>query len=93
MQSVIVYRNPLEAMIWESMMNGGALVFIIVMGIALLGVATYAGIERLHHNAYRKWRYSQRPYGFVATLYIHNGKISIAVSVLAALALHLWYLH
>lgn len=80
MQSIIVYRNPLEAAIWESMMGGGALIFILVMGIALVGVCTYAAIER----AFNRNRLS--------LVYQYNGAISIAVSVLLALALHFWYM-
>lgn len=36
MQSVIVYRNPLEAMMWDSLMNGGFFFYFLI--IAFLAV-------------------------------------------------------
>lgn len=39
---VIVYRNPLEAMFWNSMMNGsGVLVFLTVIGLGVSFVLLY----------------------------------------------------
>lgn len=93
MQSVIVYRNPLEAAIWESLMNGGFIIVAAFIVAALIGVAVYAQIERLHHRAYRSWQWSSKKYGAIATLYLHNGKISIAAGLLALFAMHLWNMY
>lgn len=35
MQSVIIYRNPLEAAFWESMMNSEASIFFFVIGVGI----------------------------------------------------------
>ena len=93
MQSVIVYRNPLEAAIWESLMGGGGVVFFAVLLIGLVGVLTYVGIEKMHARAYRRWRATGRPYRCIATLYLHVGKISIGVSLLTAAVMHYWYVY
>lgn len=93
MQSIIVYRNPLEAAFWDSMMNGGFVVVLAVMAAALVSVGVYVQIEKLHQHAYVKWRYTGRSYKAIATLYLHVGKISIACSLLFLYTLHLWNIH
>lgn len=93
MQTVIVYRNPLEAAIWESLMDGGWGIMLAVFAIALVGVLTYTTIERVHRNAYRKWRCVGKPYRNVAFLYLHVGKVSITVAAIFAVILHYWYVY
>jgi hypothetical protein len=80
MQTVIAYRNPLEAMIWESMMNGGAGPFLAVMMIALVGVGTYALILRTCDR------------NRLSLIYQHATLISTAVAVSLAVILHFWYI-
>ena len=93
MQSVIVYHNPLEAAIWDSLMNGGWVVVFAFIVATLVGVGVYAQIEKLHRRAYRSWQWSSKKYNAIATLYQHNGKISIAAGLLALFAMHLWNMY
>lgn len=100
MDSVIVYRNPLEAMIWESLMNGGAGPFFAIVLCALAGVLTYAAIERIGRDHWRQRRLTHTygtthkvPNGIALWMVRHNGKISIAVSLLSAAAMHHWYVY
>ena len=46
MQEIIVYRNPLEAAFWNSMSNGGALIFLIVLMIGVFWVFVYLLTEK-----------------------------------------------
>lgn len=95
MQTVIVYRNPLEAAFWETMMNGGFFVFGAVVLIAVLGVMTYLGIDKLVSSEWRRarqysWATQKRsnvPSSFVLWLSRHNGKISITASIVFGIAM------
>lgn len=50
MQSIIVYRNPLEAMIWGQLMEGGFGLAILAAGVlsVLAAVAANAALAKLH---------------------------------------------
>jgi len=51
MQSIIVYRNPLEAAIWEGMSNGNFFPFIVATFVCVFAVILYSEIET---KIYRK---------------------------------------
>lgn len=51
MQSIIVYRNPLEAAIWEGMSNGNFFPFIVASFVCVFFVMIYSSIEQ---KIYRK---------------------------------------
>lgn len=57
MQSIIVYRNPLEAMLWESIMTGGFLAFMIP---AVLGIIVARMLDRPLQKRYN-WRTKRNP--------------------------------
>lgn len=86
MDSVIVYRNPLEAMMWESIFNGGGWVFLAVAIAGGIGAFVYAQIDK--HTSWSRTRYTGRGRAR-SFLGEHNGKISIAVAVLALYLMHL----
>jgi hypothetical protein len=88
MTEIIVYRTPLEAAIWHSFMDGGAIVWLVIMALGLLWAGTYVGYERLVRS-YAMYRHQPvwkaRPRwvpgpGWTATL----------VTVAAAIAIHLY---
>ena len=91
-QSVIVYRNPLEQMFWESMLGGGAIVFFVIIGAAILGVLTYVWLDKIIANERRVARYSlpsKARYGTAMFLIRHQGTIAIGVSVLSLILAHI----
>lgn len=51
MQSIIVYRNPLEAAMWEGMSNGNLFPFIVASFVCVFAVMIYSSIEQ---KIYRK---------------------------------------
>ena len=57
MQSVIVYRNPLEAMMWESLMTSNVL-WPIICGIVVF-FALFLASNYLLEKSF-KWRYANR---------------------------------
>lgn len=73
MQSIIVYRNPLEAMIWGQLMEGGIGLVIIVAAIlsVLAAIAVNAVLEKTHPRT----RYSNKARALV---------VIVAVAVFAA---------
>lgn len=73
--SIIVYRNPLEYYIWESMFNGGFIVFLFVIVTALFGVWVYSWLEKLDRRSFFN---------------IHKGKISLGFAALV-LSYGFWY--
>ena len=92
MQEVIIYRNPLEAAIWSSLMNGGFVVVLVFILAALVGVGVYTQIERLVSRSRRRYGYTTaRTMGWTVTDFLsrHNGKISIAVSLISLYLVHL----
>lgn len=89
MQEVIIYRNPFEAAIWHSLMNGGFIVVLAFLVAALIGVGVYVQIEKLHERAYKTWRFDGTSYKTVAFFYLHVGKISIAAGLLSLYVMHL----
>lgn len=86
MESIIVYRNPLEALIWDSLMNGGFWVVIAFFLAAGAGVAVYGLIEKLVYGPYAWGKFNK--FDARLMLYMHKGKISIAVSVLVLYLFH-----
>jgi hypothetical protein len=47
MTEVIVYRNPMEAMFWNSMMNGGAAIFFFVIFAVLFWAVVFSRSHKL----------------------------------------------
>ena len=83
MQSVVVYRNPLEAAIWEGLMNGGWLFIIVLLVATLAGVWVYSAIENLQRAQRRQRTYMTEASKstLVYQLYNHRGKIAMAVTL------------
>lgn len=73
MQSIIVYRNPLEAMIWGQLMEGEFGLVIIAAGVlsVLAAIAVNAALEKTHPRT----RYSNKARALV---------VIVAVVVFAA---------
>lgn len=71
MQEIIVYRNPVEAAVWDLLSSGNAFPFIVAVFLSLVVTVIIAGIVPKH------WSYSRLGYvplvgtviTFVATLY------------------------
>lgn len=87
MQSVIIYRNPLEAAVWESLMNGGFIIVLAFILAALVGVGVYWLIDNYTD------RYARIPgtRGLVQASFLrrHIGKISIAAGFGSLFLMHL----
>lgn len=73
MQSIIVYRNPLEAMIWGQLMEGGFGLAILAAAIlsVIAAIAVNAALEKTHPRT----RYSNKARALV---------VIVAVAVFAA---------
>jgi ABC-type sugar transport system permease subunit len=91
MQSVIIYRNPLEAAMWESLMNGGIWVVLAVIVAALVGVGVYSLINRnVRSYNIRPWgRQSARGIGVTGFFMQYAGWISTAAALVTLYAIHL----
>lgn len=78
MESIIVYRNPVEAAFWDIMLNGGGLqVFLVVIALGVQFVVLHSLIEKILHKTTKLgWRANQ-----VAT------NLSAVLVVLTAIAI------
>jgi len=47
MQEIIIYRNPAEAAFWNSMSNGGAVVFLAVIALGIFWALAYSLTEKV----------------------------------------------
>ena len=60
-QEIIVYRNPLEAAMWDSLMNGDGIVIIIGIAIAaMFCMVVMTTLEPLLRRT--RWRYQELMY-------------------------------
>lgn len=48
--SIIVYRNPMEKAFWESMQNGGALVFVSFIVTAIFVTWAICQLDKRHNS-------------------------------------------
>jgi hypothetical protein len=83
MQSIVVYRNPLEAAIWEGLMGGGWMFIVVLIVATLAGVWVYTAIEASYRRHRHTYTFSSKktPNTWFYTVYRHNGKIATAVTI------------
>lgn len=87
MQQVIVYRNPLEAAMWNALGNDGAfLLFGIIILLAALWVVTYLAVDWFRMRVLRSTTY----YGRSRTA---EAWVASLVTIAAAAGLHLYNIH
>ena len=92
MQSIIVYRNPLEAAIWEGLMSGSA-VWPVMVSIAVFFAVFLAVNKLIVDYWFRNWLNSsyKGSYRQRASLLKVAGNINLAVSALAGVFV-VWYM-
>ena len=93
MQSIIVYRNPLEAAMWEGIMSSGAL-WPVMVGVAVF-FAVFLIADRFiiksWFNSWRLGRLLKIPYAKWDTVCKVATNVSLAVSALAGVFV-VWYM-
>lgn len=93
-QSIIVYRNPLEAAIWEALMNGGGIVVLAVIAAGLIAAGVTVWVDKMYWSSYRRSRGNNRfhkaVHHIVAALFNHAGWAAVIVFCAALYTMHWW---